>query len=905
MTTRKRLEKNLSGKWSFCLDPNDRGLAEKWYGSGKNFKDIIQVPGAWQAQGFGDDQYCTPLCQSKGIPPMVIEKKSYFGTGWYRKEIFIPEEWRDMIIRLSFGGTHPLAEIWVDDNFVAIHKGSFLEHSHDITSYVDPGHRHILTVRISEYPNTGSRLMNTVEGGTFNIITWSGIYRNVMLEAKESSYIERVLITPDIKNKQAEFNVRLSGEPGNAMKLKVNIFGPDGKTAGALETALDSGQCFSMIKFAVPISGVMLWTPETPYLYRTEITLLDQTDRTVDETSERFGMREFAVDGQQILLNGHSVFLRGYGDDQLYVHTLSPYLEPEMLKKDIKQARAYGFNYVDFLYSVPHREYLEMADEMGIIIQCYPIQLTDSGDQSYAKKEYIEKVIGQLYNHPSVAIYSVVAERYGHDPIVRQKIEHLRQMTADIDSTRLFATTGGIDRSDAERDKTDILEMAGGFTCMPEKLDVCRKPVVLHEYRWWSSYPDSALKEKYNKSALRPFFIEYAEQVAQEKGMSDLLPIFVKNSQKMQALERKIGIERARRNPGIKGYAIWLGKDLKEAVEGIWDDFGDPKNVSAKEFCQSNAETVLLIDKDYLYRCYWTFEDIPIEMWLSHYGREPISGGKIFWRLETADNAELLDKGLISDISFPTGAADRVGRFRIKPERVEKPLRAVLKAELKAGKIYSVNHWDFWLFPTPDKKFSSNLNLQGDFQPNPDGKNKQLKIINRIDDSFFEHLADGGRIILMASGIFKERYSSFKSIGWNSSTEGCSGTVVKDHPALGNFPHERFCDLQFYSMLKTTPVIDLDIWPVKIEPIIRAISSYKTCCNLGHLFEVKAGGGRILITTFNFSLVWESYPTSDIEIQYLMRQLQNYAEGDLFNPEVEVPLSFFEKHRNKVSPEKP
>ena len=887
----------LSGRWRFVLDPQDIGLTEKWWKRKDLFKDEITVPGAWQAQGYGDNRYCTPLCQARGIPPMVIEKTSYLGTAWYQREISIPREWRDKTIRLLFGGTHPRAEIWIDDNFIGMHKGSFLEHCHDITPHVTPGRRHILTVRISEFDQTkqtNKRSFGAVEGGTFNLLTWSGIYRDVKLEAKESSWIKQVLITPDIGNQQAKFKIRLAGEAADGLKLRLAVIGTDGKTAGLLETTADSGP-----EITVPLSDVKLWSPETPHLYRAAIILLDRSSRKLDEVSERFGMRELSVDGQKILLNGRPVFLRGYGDDQLYVHTLAPYLDRKMLEKDIKQAKDYGFNYVDFLFSIPNREYLDMADEMGLIIQCYPTQLiieARNANPYYTRPEYVEKVIGQLYNHPSVAIYSVAAERYGWDLIQRQQIEQLREMTAKIDSTRLLSTTGGIDRSDVSRDRTDILEMAGGsFASIPEKLNVCRKPVILHEYLWWSSYPDPKLKEKYNQSAVRPFFIEYAEQVAREKGMSDLLPVFVENSQKMQSLERKLGIERARRNPGIKGYAIWMGKDLKEAVEGVWDDFGDPKNVSAEEFRESNAETVLLIDHDGLFRCYWSFEDIPIEMWLSHYGQAPIAGGVISWRIETADNNELLAEGALDNITCPVGTAERVACFRIRPKPTVKPMRAVLKANLEAGKISIANHWDFWLFPPLDEKVLSSRDLAGNLLLNS-GDTQKIKVCDKIDDSFFECLADGGRIILMASGIFKERHAYFQNIEWNASTEGQSGTVVRNHPALGDFPHDNYCDLQFYGMLRTTPAIDLDCWPVRIEPIIRAIASYKACYNMGHLFEVRAGKGRILITTLDLKTNWANYPTSCVEKQYLIHQLRKYVASDSFAPKAEVPLSFIEQY---------
>ncbi len=44
---------SLDGPWQFRLDPKQEGGAAKWSESGVEFPNRIQVPGNWQAQGFG------------------------------------------------------------------------------------------------------------------------------------------------------------------------------------------------------------------------------------------------------------------------------------------------------------------------------------------------------------------------------------------------------------------------------------------------------------------------------------------------------------------------------------------------------------------------------------------------------------------------------------------------------------------------------------------------------------------------------------------------------------------------------------------------------------------------------------------------------------------------------------
>ena len=44
---------SLAGKWRFALDRDDKGIKDKWFN--RTLPDQINLPGALQNQGFGDD----------------------------------------------------------------------------------------------------------------------------------------------------------------------------------------------------------------------------------------------------------------------------------------------------------------------------------------------------------------------------------------------------------------------------------------------------------------------------------------------------------------------------------------------------------------------------------------------------------------------------------------------------------------------------------------------------------------------------------------------------------------------------------------------------------------------------------------------------------------------------------
>jgi hypothetical protein len=111
------------------------------------------------------------------------------------------------------------------------------------------------------------------------------------------------------------------------------------------------------------------------------------------------------------------------------------------------------------------------------------------------------------------------------------------------------------------------------------------------------------------------------------------------------------------------------------------------------------------------------------------------------------------------------------------------------------------------------------------------------------------------------------------------------------HPALAEFPTEAHSNWQWWDVIHSSFVLDIDGMSSQPEPIIRMIDSFIGNHCLSLLFEVKLGDGRLLITSLDLS--------SDLAIRHAARQLrnsiQNYAASDLFNPKVMITSEDIEK----------
>ncbi len=189
---------DLNGQWQFRLDPRNEGEANGWYAANTAFSDSIQVPGCWQAQGFGERT--------------GILRNHYVGNAWYRRAINVSADWKGKVVSLRFGGVSRRATVFVNGTRIGEHDGFSAPFEFDITRAVRFGAENMIAVRvanpgpaISESPD---KQAGTEPAGMFNYIgNWGGIHGGVELEATEQSWIHDIYVTSDLQRKTLKFKV--------------------------------------------------------------------------------------------------------------------------------------------------------------------------------------------------------------------------------------------------------------------------------------------------------------------------------------------------------------------------------------------------------------------------------------------------------------------------------------------------------------------------------------------------------------------------------------------------------------------------------------------------------------------------------------------------------------------------
>jgi beta-galactosidase/beta-glucuronidase len=230
---------DLSGEWQFRMDPDDRGIEEKWYE--QDFSETVQLPGSMVENGKGfditletkwtggvrnpewnKDPNYAPYVDPDNVrfPYWLQPIKKYTGAAWYQKKVTVPAKWKDKNIGLKLERPHWESQIWINGDWVEMQNSLAIPHVFDVSEFLEPG-ENILAVRID------NRIKDIDPGFNSHSITdhtqsnWNGIVGEISLETKGNIVFENVKIFPDINEKTIEINATVNNKTKEIQKAKI------------------------------------------------------------------------------------------------------------------------------------------------------------------------------------------------------------------------------------------------------------------------------------------------------------------------------------------------------------------------------------------------------------------------------------------------------------------------------------------------------------------------------------------------------------------------------------------------------------------------------------------------------------------------------------------------------------
>ncbi len=910
----QRRSLDLSGEWEFRLDPEDQGKAAKWFEGNIAFDRRILVPGAWNAQGMEypseSQRRQYERLHLNGTHLLGVDRESdklfhvYPGPAWYRRSVTVPKDWRLPVVWLTFGGVHRSAEVWVNGHAVGSHLAYVTPFRFDISRWAKPGEKLVVTVRVDARRNKAvDPLMGCMDTLDFLYVSWGGIHRRVALEATSATWIENVFAIPRVAEATVEIRVRRGGILDKEAPVSLEIRDSGGSPVaramgafapGAAETALS-------VKLAEPKP----WSPSTPHLYTAWVSLAD-----LDTTSTRFGLREFKVERGRFLLNGQPIFLRGYGDDCIFPNTIAPPVDREDYRRRLQLAKDYGFNYARHHSWVPPEEYLEVADELGMMVQPeFPIAYRwDLATSPEGKRFYLEQweaIIKLHRNHPSIVTWCMGNELYDSFELAPE----MYRLAKQTDPTRLVIDSDGCRLRNQGRDTLDFLVVqfneAASCGFQDRKYDGIPadlpKPVVAHEMGYFITLPHLTQLPLF-RGGLRPYWLLQAQELAIQKGIDEQqYRQWVDASQRLQAVCLKTNLEAARRSR-LSGYSHWLFQDYPNCAEGIVDMFFRPKALSAAEFRKFNAPTVLLLDTPR--RNLHAGEIARVTLLVSRFEDKPTVKGLLRWELRAGK--EVVANGAREDVRVTAEGVQELMQLTLALPRPSGAAKLTLTADLRDDHGTITNAWDFWIFPEERLKDQARkLSVSAtpglaelypwaqQHEVPPRVGECDLFVTSRFDAATVAYLQEGGRVLLLAPDqAFPTVPSRFRPAGWDpAQKDGHSGIFLqKDHPMLRNMGVDNSCDLRFFTLLEGSKIVLLDDVPAKIRPVVRCIDMPQRFLEKAYLFEVRVGKGNLLTSGFNFQRGLE---VKDPASRFLLDQLIRYGLSSDFAPQTVLGVDYW------------
>ena len=430
----------LDRTWMLAPDPENVGRKERWFETGP-------TPGARPAPVPGTIQQVFP---------------DYHGVAWYwlRFEPVRPVRPGGRRQLYFCGGVDYLGEVWLNGCYVGSYEGGEGPFDLDVTVALRPGEENLLAVRVlnpthepidgyvlKEVPHR-NKIIPYRPGASYN---YGGILLPVELRQVPEVRVTDCFARPNVHDGTVPLTITLRNETSTTLTAQLAArIGPALGQGSSIEAttretvSLRPGE--QSVDLCLAVGRPHLWDLDDPYLYRVSLQLQALLDgQTIeDEYSLRCGFREFRVEGGFFRLNGRRVFVRSTHTGNHFPFGQGAPMDPDLVRRDLINAKATGFNMVRFISGAAMPEQLDFCDDLGLMVyeECLASWcLEDSAQMAERFRHSYDAMVLRDRNHPCVTVWGLLNEtRDG--PVFRHAVDYLPRLR-QLDDTRLVLLSSG------------------------------------------------------------------------------------------------------------------------------------------------------------------------------------------------------------------------------------------------------------------------------------------------------------------------------------------------------------------------------------------------------------------------------------------------------------------------------
>lgn len=899
----------LDGPWEFFPDPAGAGAA-------------IMAPGCWEAQGF---------------------PKNLDGPVLYRRTFTLPSSWEGLPVVVEFDAVSYAATVRCNGRLVGRHQGLWTPFAVDLSAALQEG-LNTLEVEVTKPSHTltgGAYPMRTTLAGFLPDVatTFGGIWQSARLRVAAWG-LASLQVDADLPGRQVRVAGRVhAAAPGASMRAALSVQ-VEVELAGAAEAhaaahAVEAAAPGGQFAVVAPLGEVAAWSPDRPALYGVRVSLLAD-GAVVAAAARRVGFRELRAQGEQLLLNGAPICLRGALSWGWNPAVIAPRCSAESVRAELRTLRAMGFNLVKLCLFVPNQVYYDVADEEGMLIwQEWPLWLPDVTPELRARApgEYAA-YMALTRSHPSVVVYSLGCEL--DSSVGRELLQALDAVARGAAEGVLFCDNSGSGEA-YDGLAEDFADFADYHTYsdlhyLEGVLDHWRRdwlrprPWLFGEFcdsdgfrdrpkllaanggqlPWWLTADNPTCVWRPEMQAVLAYDARMGAAFAHPAALSspsapapefDLAAIAAAQS----LMVRKYTLETVRKRRSVQGYVITGLIDTPIATSGVLDDFGVPK-WEPEVFRRCNDNAILCLDTgrsriwqhggDRPQRLdvhnWWRGAPVGLHVILNHTEPQPIAGATVTWAVVAEDGSTLADGRWDVAHPLPPSFPQELGRIAFAAPAGDEPQALTLHVACAAPNFHCRNQWPLWLYPRPHFDPAAALlydplgTLDAEWQAyaapvtavdlNRSGA-QAVVIATALDAPLVELLRRGGCVLLLQCG--GGPLPSRRLPFWREAIK-----LLPPHELWRRFPQKGFTDLQFFG-LASDVAFDTERLSAALPdlqewtPILRRLDARQFTMT-DYLFNAAVGAGRLLACALRLQGGAGAQPSGlacSVAGQYLLAEL--------------------------------
>ena len=939
---------DLAGSWNFFMGDTPASNAKmRLQDSG----EFVMLPGSmltndkgmsvsvktqWTGSLYDSSYYFNPYMEryrhegDMKFPFFLTPERHYVGAAWYGRNIYVPRDWKDKRVMLFLERPHIETTVYVNGREAGHQMSLSVPHVYDVTKLLRMGQTNEIAIRVY------NGIENVCVGQDSHSVTdqtqgnWNGIAGRIELQARPKHVnIRNVRVYPDLLHRKAHVVVDMENHAnqwlGDLHVMQVREYGlvyevtMDGmKESKPLISSSSNWQELNgqRMEFDIPMTSQMLtWDEFMPAVYRLTVYAGDDSYETT------FGFRDIAVEGRQMMINGHPLFIRGTVENCCFPETGYPPTDEDEWLRLMKKCKEWGINMVRFHSYCPPEAAFNAADRVGIYLQPEGPSWPNHGvklRRGMAIDQYLldesKRIIDTYGNHPSFVMMAA-----GNEPAgdwVSYCNDWVRQMH-EYDSTKVYcgASVGGgwawdggseyhvkggargldWDRHapSADDDYYDQILHPRNFKGEGEN----NSPIMAHEQGQWCVFPDFSETDQYT-GVYKARNFEIFRDLLADNGMASQDEKFLDASGHLQTLCYKYEIERNLRTPEYTGFQLLglndysgQGTALVGPLNVHWREKGYVDAERWRQFC--NMLVPLARFPRFVYTTADTLQ-VPVEVYNAF--NNNVTGVRTSYYIKNSSDSVLLGATL-SFGNVPIGKNTQVGTIRMALDSIDAPQKLTLVVQLP-GKLK--NEWDFWVYP-PEELSSEEVKALSSNGP---------YVADTLDAKAQEVLHSGGTVLLTAAGrvtLGSDVKQTYLPVFWNTSwfkmrpPHTTGAYIDNSHPLFRHgFPTDSWANLNWWELLNKAQVMNLMYLPADYQPPIQPIDTWHVSRKLAMLIEARVDNGRLLMTTMDIS--------RDLGKRHVARQMRkaiiDYMQSTDFQPQLTLTeqqvRDFYEKQAPPV-----